>query len=220
MVIDVYSRYPEIEILKSTAAPKAIPKLDVIFARHGIPEQITTDNGPPFNGNEFRTYMKELGIKHSPSTPLWPQGNAEAESFNKPLEKAIRAAHIDRRPWQQELAKFLLNYRSTPHSTTKVPLAVMLFNRQIKGKLPVLQNRMKVVDRHHEARNNQQASKQKSREYANAHRRTKQSNFQVGDTVLVKVPKANKLSTNFDPLPFEIIEIKGTRITAKRNRHI
>ena len=219
VVIDVYSRYPEIEILKSIAAPKVIPKLDVIFARHGIPEQITTDNGPPFNGNEFRTYMKELGIKHSPSTPLWPQGNAEAESFNKPLEKAIRAAHIDRRPWQQELAKFLLNYRSTPHSTTKVPPAAMLFNRQIKGKLPVLQNRMKVVDRHHEARNNQQASKQKSREYANAHRRTKQSNFQVGDTVLVKVPKANKLSTNFDPLPYEITEIKGTRITAKRNGH-
>ena len=95
----------------------------------------------------------------------------------------------------------------------------MLFNRQIKGKLPVLQNRMKVVDRHHEARNNQQASKQKSIEYANAHRRTKQSNFQVGDTVLVKVPKANKLSTNFDPLPYEITEIKGTRITAKRNGH-
>ena len=53
VVIDVYSRYPEIEILKSTAAPKAIHMLDVIFARHGIPEKITTDSGPPFNGNEF-----------------------------------------------------------------------------------------------------------------------------------------------------------------------
>ena len=219
MVIDVYSRYPEIEILKSTAAPKAIHMLDVIFARHGIPEKITTDSRPPFNGNEFGTYMKELGIKHNPSTPLWPQDSSEVESFNKPLEKAIRAVHIDKRPWQQELAIFLLNYRSTPHSTAKVPPAAMLFNRQMKGKLPVLQKRMKVVDRHHEARNNQQANMQKSREYANAHRRTKQSNFQVGDTVLVKVPKANKLSTNFDPLPYEITEIKGTKITAKRNGH-
>ena len=140
VVIDVYSRYPEIEILKSTAAPKVIPKLDIIFARHGIPEKVTTDNGPPFNGNEFKAYMKELGIQYDPSTPLWPQGNAEVESFNKPLEKAIRTAYIERRPWQQELAKFLLNYRSSPHSTTKVPPAELLFNRPISGKLPVLQN--------------------------------------------------------------------------------
>ena len=49
VVIDIYSRYPEIEILKSTAAPKVIPKLDITFARHGIPEKVTTDNGPPFN---------------------------------------------------------------------------------------------------------------------------------------------------------------------------
>ena len=34
--------------------------------------------------------MRQLGIEHHSSTPLWPQGNAEVESFNKPLEKAIR----------------------------------------------------------------------------------------------------------------------------------
>ena len=219
VVIDVYSRYPEIEILKSTAAPKVIPKLDIIFARHGIPEKVTTDNGPPFNGNEFKAYMKELGIQYDPSTPLWPQGNAEVESFNKPLEKAIRTAHIERRPWQQELAKFLLNYRSSPHSTTKVPPAELLFNRPIRGKLPVLQNRSKVIDRHQEARDNQEANKRKNRYYANQRRHAKQSNFQVGDTVLVKRPKANKLSTNFDPSPYEITEIKGSRITAERDGH-
>eukprot|EP00794_Sanderia_malayensis_P021167 gene21167-biopygen14711 len=219
VVIDVYSRYPEIELLKSTAAQRVIPKLDIIFARHGIPEKVTTDNGPPFNGKEFKTYMTELGIKYNPSTPLWPQGNAEVESFNKPLEKAIRAAHIEGRPWQQELAKFLLNYRSSPDSTTKVPPAEMLFNRQMRGKLPVLHNRHQIVDRHQEARNNQEANKEKSRNYANQRRHAKQSNLHVGDTVLVKKPKANKLSTNFDPSPYKITDITGTRITAERDGH-
>ena len=95
----------------------------------------------------------------------------------------------------------------------------MLFNRQIRGKLPVLPTGMKVVDRHQEAGNNQKVKKGKSRDYANARRHAKQSSFQVGDTVLVKKPKANKLSTNFDPLPYKIIEIKGTKITASRNGH-
>ena len=49
------------------------------------------------------------------------------------------------------------------------------------------------------------------------HRRTKQSNSQDGDTVLVKVPKTKKLRRNFDPLPYKITETKRTRITAERN---
>ena len=27
--------------------------------------------------NEVKMHMKGLGIRHSPSTPMWPQGNAE-----------------------------------------------------------------------------------------------------------------------------------------------
>ena len=50
----VYSRYPEIEILKSTSAKNVIPKLDAIFARHGIPAQLVSDDEPPFQGREFK----------------------------------------------------------------------------------------------------------------------------------------------------------------------
>ena len=35
----------------------------------------------------------------------------------------------------------------------------------------------------------------------------------------MKRPKANILSTNFDPSPYEITEIKGSRITAERDGH-
>ena len=79
-------------MLKSTAALRVIPKLDIIFARHSIPEKVATNNGPPFNGNELKTYMEELGIQFDPSTPWWPQGKTEVKSFHKPLEKAIRTA--------------------------------------------------------------------------------------------------------------------------------
>ena len=48
VVIDCYSRFPEIEILPTISARKVIPKLDNIFARHGIPSQVPSNNGPPF----------------------------------------------------------------------------------------------------------------------------------------------------------------------------
>jgi hypothetical protein len=102
-VIDRYSRFPEVEIVKSTKASIIIPKLDRMFSVHGIPNVIKTDNGPPFNVEEYRNYAKTLGIKLEFSTPLWPKGNAEAERCMQPLRKALKTAKIEQRSWKQEI---------------------------------------------------------------------------------------------------------------------
>ena len=94
VLIDRYSRYPEVEIVRSTRSACVIPKLDKIFAVHGIPYTIVSDNGPPFNSDEFNKYMKILGIEHHLVTPYWPQANGEVERFNQPLEKTIQAAVV------------------------------------------------------------------------------------------------------------------------------
>ncbi len=151
VVIDRYSRYPEVEIVSSTKAAAVIPKFDKMFATHGIPDTLKTDNGPPFNGEEYRRYMETLGIKVIYSTPYWPQGNGEAERFMQPLGKALKTAHAERRPWRQELNRFLLQYRTAPHATTKVPPSELMFNRTVKGKLPILYKR-NVVNKHKQAR--------------------------------------------------------------------
>jgi uncharacterized membrane protein len=218
VVIDCYSRFPEVETLKSISAKKVIPKLDSIFARHGIPAQLTSDNGPPFQGHEFNQYMTAMGIKHCTSTPLWPQGNAEAEAFMKPLGKCIRSAHLQKRPWQQELSKFLLTYRQTPHSTTKVPPAQLLFNRNIQGKLPTITPTL-IVNRHSEAQANQGQQRDKAKQYADNRRHARPSNIKVGDQVLVKQQKRNKLSTNFSPQPYTVTAIKGSKVVAENKDH-
>ena len=58
VVIDRYSRFPEVEIVRSTKASTVIPKLDKIFAVHGLPTSVTSDNGPPFNGDDYDRYFK------------------------------------------------------------------------------------------------------------------------------------------------------------------
>ena len=89
VVLDRYSRFPEVEIVKSTKASVVTwsLRLDKIFATHGIPNIVKTDNGPPFNGEEYSRYLTALGITPKFSTPFWPQGNAEAERFMQPLGK-------------------------------------------------------------------------------------------------------------------------------------
>ena len=64
VVVDDYSRFPEIEVAHSTSAKAVIPKLDRIFAAYGVPQVVKSDNGPPFNGGEVAQFAKYLGFKH------------------------------------------------------------------------------------------------------------------------------------------------------------
>ena len=75
----------------------------------------------------------------------WPQRNAVVERFMKPIGKLLKTAEIKGKNWRQELQRFLLQYRSTPHQTTKVASSELLFNRKIRGYLPELTNKHKMA---------------------------------------------------------------------------
>ena len=163
VAIDKYTKFPEVEIVHSAAATTVIPKFDRIFATHSIPVQLSSDNGPPFNGTEFVRYVKALNIKWNPSTPLWPQSNANVENFNKPLVKLLQTTQLEGRNWRQELQRFLLSYRTTPHATTKIACQ-LLYNRKIRRFLPEMPAK-KLVTRHKEAKDNIEKSKMRNKEY-------------------------------------------------------
>ncbi|CAB3998121.1 uncharacterized protein K02A2.6-like, partial [Paramuricea clavata] len=203
VIIDAYSRFPEVEIVSSTSAKSTILKLERIFATHDIPKVLKSDNGPPFQSHEFSLYLKELGIKHKPSSPLWPQGNGQAENFMKPLVKAVKSAHHENKDWKREMFKFLLNYRATPHSTTGKSPSELLYNRKIQTKLPqvTVENDSSL---HQEVKERDERLKKNQKEYADSKRRVKCADIKKSDLVLVRQPKANKMSTKYDPIPYEV----------------
>ena len=73
VVVDYFSRYYEIEIMRSTTSEKIIESLERIFMIHGLPLSVTSDNGPQFVSNEFEKYLEDCGIEHRKTTPLWPK---------------------------------------------------------------------------------------------------------------------------------------------------
>ena len=76
---DYYSRYIEVERLYSTRASFIIMKMKGIMARHGIPEQIFSDNEPQFSCVEFAQFANTWGFVHSTSSPRYPQPIGLAE---------------------------------------------------------------------------------------------------------------------------------------------
>ena len=89
MVVDEISRFPEVELLTSTSAKAVVPNVDAIFSRQGIPDILKSDNGPPFDGHEFKNFADYLGFKHRRITPLWPKANGEGERLVQTLEENI-----------------------------------------------------------------------------------------------------------------------------------
>ena len=61
--------------------------------------------------------------------------------------------------------------------------------------------------------------KEKMKEYADKCNQAKNTDLNVGDKVLIKQPKQNKMSTPFKPEPFEITDKKGSMITAQSEEH-
>ena len=103
VVVDYFSRFFEVAVTKSVTSGKMISCLEAMFATHGLPLSIKTDNGPQFVSEEFEVYLRDNNIEHRTSTPLWPQANGEVERQNRSLVKAMRAAHSEGRDWRKEL---------------------------------------------------------------------------------------------------------------------
>ena len=77
IIIDDFTRYPEVVPLKTLTATKVIHEMDTIFSRFGNPNILKTDNGPPFNSHKFASYMNDNGIKHHRITPLCPEAMSQ-----------------------------------------------------------------------------------------------------------------------------------------------
>lgn len=137
----------------------------------------------------------------------------------KPIGKILKTAEIEGKKWRQELQRFLLQYRSTPHQTTGVAPCELLFNRPIRGYLPELTKR-KVVNKHAVAKNHLEKKKQENKEYYDQKKKVKESEIKEGDTVLCKQEKKNKLTPKFDPEHYKVKQRKHNTVIAERDGKI
>ena len=214
VVIDQYSKYPEVDLVTSTAFKKLKPVLNRIFATHGIPEEMTSDNGPPYDSHDMKTYAAEMGISLTPVAPKDPQGNGFAENFVKSLCKMVHIAIIEDKDPKTELYTFLLHYRATPHGTTGVSPAEMLFGRRLQTKLPQIhvqeetEEKKMIRERHDKKRLDQ-------KKYFDKRHKVQEKKVSFGDKVMVKQQKSTT-KPPYDPRPYTVTGTKGNKVEMER----
>ena len=79
IMVDYYSRYIELSKLNQLTAGTIITHTKSLFARHGIPKVVYSDNGPQFSSEAYKQFALTYPFKHITSSPYFPQSNREAE---------------------------------------------------------------------------------------------------------------------------------------------
>ena len=78
LVVDYYSKFPELCHLESKTASQVIVKLKSIFARRGIPEEMVTDN-MPFGSEMIRKFAQDWNFVIITTSLNFPQSRGQAE---------------------------------------------------------------------------------------------------------------------------------------------
>lgn len=215
VVIDEFSRMPYVKWIKSVSASNVIPKLDELFSFVGIPEVLKSDNGPPFNGSEFKDFAQYLGFRHRKITPEHPMANGMAEGFMKSLGKMIRCAIAEKKNWRGELNKFLRNYRGAPHASTGVPPAVLMFGENRTSRLLPNREQRKRKQVEREANEKDTAAKEKARQFNDKRRKVKPTNLKIGDIVWLKRKTRTKFESKYDQTRLRVTKVKGYMVTVQ-----
>ena len=136
VIIDAHSKWLEVFPVSSANSTQTTTVLRKVFSTHGIPEIIVSDNGSAFTSSEFEVFTKQNGIRHLKSAPYHPSTNGLAERavqiFKRGMKKSAPAE------LNTKLARFLLHYRTTPHSTTGLTPAELLMGRSLQTHLDML----------------------------------------------------------------------------------
>ena len=108
VVVDAYSKWLEVHRMRSIMSTATIEKLREMFATHGLPATLVSDNGSNFTSAEFQEFMKKNGIKHIKVSLYHPASNGLAERavriFKEGNEKTEEGSV------QTKLSRFLLSY--------------------------------------------------------------------------------------------------------------
>ena len=129
------------------------------------------------------------------------------------MQKHFKIAALEKADIQKVFRKFLLAYRSTPHSDCT--LFSFMFGREMRTKLPQLdysaENPEVARDRHMDYK-----VKIKMKEYAD--KNAVESSIGQGGIVVLENERTSKSEPNFNPEKYTVISLNGSDMVCKVGR--
>ena len=131
VVHDLHSKWSEVSCTSSVTSGTVIKTLQELFTRWGLPEAVTSDNGPQFTSFELTEFLSCQGIEHRVTSLYNPQSNGGVERFNRTMKEGIRASMAEGKSFAEAVRTTLCNYRVTKHALTGTSPAELMIGRKL-----------------------------------------------------------------------------------------
>ena len=102
LICDYFSKFPFLYRAKMSFWSLRDHLID-LFSIEGYPDEIVSDNGPPFSSKEFAKLLSGLGIKHTTSSPGYPRSNGFIERHIQTVKNMLSKCS-NTRSFQEVLA--------------------------------------------------------------------------------------------------------------------
>jgi len=135
-LVDSYSKWVEAELVSSTNGESSVKVLRRLFATHGIPRILVSDNGSGFAGETFKEFLAKNGIRHVFSAPYHPASNGQAEIMVKKIKNSLKL--MKKGDTETQLRRILFKDHITPSSSTGSAPSELLFGRRLRSALTLL----------------------------------------------------------------------------------
>ena len=129
---DYFSKYLIVRRLPNSSTHTVIKELGLVFTELGRPFVLRSDNGPCYSSREFHNFLSFYQVDHVTSSPHHPQSNGFAEALVGIAKKLMEKSVKEGKPWNFGL----LQYRTTPISSTLLSPLEMLTGRKPHSNLP------------------------------------------------------------------------------------
>lgn len=207
ILVDAYSRWPELFMVNNTTSATVIRLLRTVFATHGLCETLVSDNGTSFVSNEMKQFLSSNNIRHVTTAPYHPATNGLAERMVQTIKDKLRK--MDDLAWEVRIPNLLLGLRATPCITTNKTPAELLMKRKLRTLLDTIHP------------DNIQHKKVENQIRENSQKKTRETN--VGQNVMYRNysnigPRwlPGKVINKQGPLNYKVESKDGTVV----NRHI
>ncbi|XP_059580407.1 uncharacterized protein K02A2.6-like [Alligator mississippiensis] len=130
IVVELYSKWLEVITVSTLTSTATVTTLCQLFATHGVPDTVVSENGSAFTSAEFQDFASCNLIRTVFIVPCRPQANGHAERMVQTTKDALKRIIVG--DWPTRLTRFLFAQHVISCPTTGSSSSELLIGHHLK----------------------------------------------------------------------------------------
>ena len=147
ITVDYFTKWIEAKPIEKITSQEVIKFLINMFARHGVPQVITTDNVVQFTSDMTKIFLDLYDVYVKFTSTSHPEWNGLTKNRNKEIGKLLRLLGSKNNDWDEVLLFALWALRTTKNKVTKPSCFELVYGRKDHQPFDIAARPIKDIDK-------------------------------------------------------------------------